>query len=305
MEKFIEISENVKNAILKNNPVIALESTIITHGMPYPDNFNTTIELMNIAKNNNVVPAVIGILEGGVKIGLTEGEIEILSKCKNCFKAAAKDIPFCITKKLSAGTTVSATMFLAKFAGIKVFATGGIGGVHRGVNETYDISSDLFQFRETDEIVVSAGCKSILDIPKTLEYLETIGVPVVGYKTNVFPAFYSRNSDIHIDIFVDNPSDIAAMYNVSKTIGLNRGMLIANPVPAEFEIPLNEIEKYIQLAYDEMENYDENKYTGKNLTPYLLSKIVEYSKGRSLKTNIELVKNNVELACKIAKEIIK
>lgn len=304
MKKNMVISEEVKSALFSNQPVVALESTIITHGMPYPDNFNTTVKLIEIAKDKDVVPAVVGIIDGVAKVGLNMNEIERLSKCRNCFKAAAKDISYCIVKNISAGTTVSATMFLSRLAGIKVFATGGIGGVHKGVNETFDISSDLFQFRETDMIVVSAGCKSILDIPKTIEYLETIGVPVIGYKTENFPAFYSRDSGINIDMSVDNSYEIAQIYKVMRMLGMKRGILVANPVPEKYEISLEEINNFIESAYKEMENYQENLYKGKNLTPYLLSKIVEYSKGRSLKTNIELVKNNVDLACDIAVNLV-
>ncbi len=228
--KYLSISEEVKTALSKNEPVVALESTIVSHGMPYPQNYETAIEVERVVRDNGAVPATIAIINGVIKIGLSESDLKFISIEKNILKASRRDIPVIVSQKLSAATTVSATMICASLAGIKIFATGGIGGVHRNAVNTFDISADLTELAQTNVAVISAGVKSILDIGLTLEYLETIGVPVIGYKTDEFPAFYTRESGFKVNYRIDTAKDIADILRSKWQLGLNGGVIIANPI---------------------------------------------------------------------------
>lgn len=291
---------DVRSALQNNCPVLALESTIISHGMPYPENVEFARQAEILVRKYSVVPATIAIINGKVHIGLNDKQLEILARSKNVEKVAVRDIAFAITQKLTGATTVSATMRLARLAGIAVFATGGMGGVHRNAESTFDISQDLIELSRTPMIVISAGVKAILDIPKTLEYLETSAVSVVGYKTNEFPAFYSRSSGISLPTRCNTPEEIARLFITHKKLGLRSAILIANPVPNDDEIPKDIIDKYIDRALVEC---SEKKIIGKNVTPFLLKKIVTLSTGKSLKTNIALALNNVKLGARIAKRL--
>ncbi|MGC8788564.1 pseudouridine-5'-phosphate glycosidase [Caldisericum sp.] len=294
----MRISNKVLNALKNGDPIVALETTIITHGMPYPQNIETAFEVENVVIKNGAVPATIGILDGVVIVGLSQDEIEALAKKKDVIKVSTREIPLAVAKGLSGGTTVSATSFLAEKTNIKVFATGGIGGVHREVNETFDISRDLEELAERDIIVVSSGVKSILDVEKTIEYLETKGVLVLGYKTDEFPTFYSRKSGIKID-----PTDefeVSKILRAKKLFNIKGSILVANPIPEEFEIDYNTMEIWINEALDEMKKMG---LKGKSVTPFILSKIVELSKGKSLQANIALIKDNARVASLISKEI--
>ena len=295
--KLLEISDEVKSTLENRAPVVALESTIISHGMPYPQNFETALKIEDTVRKNGVVPATIAIINGKIKIGLNKSEIEFLAKEKNILKASRRDIPVIVFKKLNAATTVSATMFCASLAGIKIFATGGIGGVHRNANETFDISADLTELSKTNVAVVSAGVKSILDIGLTLEYLETLGVPVIGFRTNEFPAFYTRESGYKVNYKFDSPDEIADVIKTKWELGLNGGILIANPVPEEFSLDKKFIDKAINKA---LQSAREKNITGKEITPFLLSEINKITHGKSLEANIKLVLNNAELSSRLA-----
>ena len=299
MKDFLELSEQVIYAFESKKPVIALESTIISHGMPYPQNLEVAEMLEKIALENDVIPATIAIMNGKLKVGLSEKDLEILAKSKNVEKVSLRDISKVMVKKQIGATTVAATMYIAHLAGIHVFATGGIGGVHRDLGETLDISADMTAFANIPIIVVTAGAKAILDLKNTMEYLETLGVPLFGYKTDDFPAFYSSESGIKIEK-INSPEEIADIYTTNKKIGLKTGIIVANPVPKKFEIKKQKMEKIINKALKEAKSIG---IKGKKITPFLLAKIVELTQGDSLKTNIELVKNNVSVACEIAKNI--
>ena len=279
--------------------MIALESTIISHGMPYPQNLQVAETLEKIAYDLGVTPATIAIINGKLKVGLSKEELYILANSKNVEKVSLRDISRVLIDKKIGATTVAATMFIANLAKIKVFATGGIGGVHRNYDKILDISADMTAFASIPVIVVTAGAKAILDLKNTIEYLETFGVPVLGYKTNDFPAFYSSESGIKIER-IDETNRIAEIYNTNIALGLKTGMIIANPISKEYEIKFDEMKTIISKALIEAKK---NNVTGKNITPFLLSKIVELTNGKSLQTNIELVKNNVKLACEIAKNL--
>jgi pseudouridylate synthase len=298
MNKYIELTKDVAEAINHRKPIVALESTIISHGMPYPRNIHVAEKLENIASQLGVVPATICLMNGKIKIGLEDEDLEILAKAENVAKVSSRDIGRILATKQAGATTVAATMKAAAWAGIKVFATGGIGGVHRNAEDTYDISNDLLELSRVPVIVVSAGAKAILDLPKTLEYLETMGVPVYGYKTDKLPAFYSTESNLTVDR-LDDPNEFAVIHRTNMELGLNCGMLVANPIPKKHEIPFEEMDKYIQTA---LEKADKLNIIGRDLTPFLLKEIVDITQGRSLETNIKLVENNVRLACEIAKE---
>ena len=301
--KYLSISPEVQEALKNNKPVVALESTIISHGMPYPKNVETALEVQNIIRENGAVPATIAIIDGFLKVGLTESEIDYLGKKgTEVIKVSRRDIPYVVAKKLDGATTVSATMIISAMAGIKVFATGGIGGVHRGAELTFDISNDLEQLGQTNVSVVCAGAKAILDLPKTLEYLETKGVLVVGYKTKKLPAFYSSSSEYNVDVCIDTPDEIADMIKVKDELDIKGGILITNPIPQEFEVPHEVIDKVIEQAIKEM---DEKGIKGKESTPFLLAKICELTGGTSLESNIKLVFNNCKLAAQIAKGLKK
>ncbi|HBN09742.1 MAG TPA: pseudouridine-5-phosphate glycosidase [Cyanobacteria bacterium UBA8530] len=298
----IEFSEEVRAALADNKPVIALESSIIAQGMPYPTNLETALGMEELARELGVTPATTAVLKGKIKIGLSRAEIEFLAEARKnndekVMKLSRKDLSSAIAMGRDGATTVAATMILAHLGGIPVFATGGIGGVHKEAESTFDISADLREFASTPVLVVSAGAKAILDLPKTLEMLETLGVPVIGYRTSVFPAFYSRDSGLPLDLRLDSPSDIAKAFFVQQQSGLNCGMLVANPISPEAEIPGEEMEKCIGEAMAEMKRAG---VKGKQVTPFLLSRIAELTESRSLFANIRLVEGNVRLACAIA-----
>lgn len=293
-------SKEVKNALLNNLPVVALESTIISHGMPYPTNLEVARKCEEIVRENGAIPATIAIINGDLVVGVDENQLGYLATSKDILKVSRRDMAYVVANKLSGATTVAATMMIAKLAGIDVFATGGIGGVHRGVEETWDISADLEELAITDVCVVCAGAKAILDLPKTLEYLETKGVLVVGYNTNDLPAFFTRNSGIEVPIRIDTPLEIARVIKAKKDLKINNGILITNPIEEKYSFNKNEMDNAIQTALIEMNNL---KITGKQVTPYLLSKINEITKGQSLEANKHLVYNNCKLAALISKEL--
>ncbi len=295
-------SPEVKDGLACKRPVVALESTIISHGMPYPQNIETARMLENTVRENGGVPATIAILDGRIRIGITEKELEILGTSKNIKKASRRDLPSIIALKQNAATTVAATMICANLAGIKFFATGGIGGVHRGASESFDISADLPEFTRTPVLVVCAGAKAILDIPHTMEYLETLGVPVFGYQTDEMPAFYYRNSGVKVPQRFDDPTDAAELFRRSLDLGYKSGILVGNPVPKEFEMDKNLIESKIDEALADAKRLG---IQGQAVTPYLLQRLYEITEGESLKTNIELVKNNAALCTKIAVAFFK
>jgi len=296
------ISSEVETALSKTLPVLALESTIIAHGMPYPENIEFARQAETLVRKHGVTPATIAIIDGKVHIGLNYEQLEILSNSKNVEKIATRDIAFAVAQNLTGATTVSATMRLAHLAEINVFATGGIGGVHRNAETTFDISQDLIELSRTTMIVVSAGVKAILDIPKTLEYLETSAVPVIGYQTNEFPAFYSRSSGSKLTASCYTPVEIIKIFKAHRELKLQSALLVANPVPQSDEIPKNIMDKYIDAA---LAGCIEKKITGKAVTPFLLKRIVELSNEESLKTNITLALNNVKLGTQIAKQLSK
>lgn len=302
MKKYLDINPEVKTALEQGKPVVALESTIISHGMPYPKNVETALNVEKIIRDKGAVPATIAILSGKLKVGLTEEEIEYLGKAPNVIKASRRDIPYIVSKKLDGATTVASTMIVASLAGIKVFATGGIGGVHRGATETFDISADLEELANTNVAVVCAGAKSILDIGLTLEYLETHGVPVVGYQTEEMPAFYTRKSGYKVDYKLDTPEEIAKMLKAKWDLGLNGGMVVANPIEEQYQMDYDIITDAINKA---VKQADENGIKGKDTTPFLLAKVKEITGGNSLESNIMLVYNNASLGAKIAVELSK
>ena len=302
-EQYADINQEVKDALDNGKPVVALESTIISHGMPYPMNVETALKVEKIIRDGGAVPATIAILNGRLKVGLTEEELKYLGKAgQKVVKTSRRDIPFIIAKKLDGATTVASTMIIANIAGIKIFATGGIGGVHRGAETSFDISADLEELGRTDVAVVCAGAKSILDINLTLEYLETKGVPVVGYQTEELPAFYTRKSGFKVDYNVKTPREIALALKSKWDLNLYGGMVVANPIPKEFEMDFDEITKAIEKALEEAKKLG---IKGKESTPFLLAKVEELTKGDSLKSNIELVYNNARLAAKLAVEYSK
>lgn len=298
--QFMDIKPEVAKALEEGVPVIALESTIIAHGMPYPRNVETAIAVEDIIRKEGVMPATIAIIDGRIKIGLTKEEIEYLGTADNVLKVSRRDFPLVIAKKMNGATTVAGTMIAAHMAGIKMFVTGGIGGVHRGAGESFDISADLEELKMTDVTVVCAGVKSILDIGATLEYLETAGVPVVTYAADQFPAFYSRESGFPAECRLDEPKDIADMMNAKEQLGLRGGMLVACPIPQEDEIPFDKMDAVIQKALKECE---EQGVKGKRITPFLLSRVKDLTEGHSLEANIQLVFNNARVGAKIANEL--
>lgn len=300
LEKYLHIHPEVKKALSEGQPVVALESTIISHGMPYPKNVEMAKNVSKIIRDNGAIPATVAIIDGILKVGLTSEEIEFLGTSKNVLKASRRDLPFIISKKLNGATTVATTMILANLAGVKVFATGGIGGVHRGAQETFDISADLQELANTNVAVVCAGAKSILDIGLTLEYLETNGVPVVGFGTEDFPAFYTRKSGFGVDYKVDSSMEVASALKAKWDLDLKGGMVIGNPIPENFEMDYDTINNAIETALKEA---DENNITGKKVTPFLLDKVKTITAGKSLEANIELVYNNAKVAAQIAKDL--
>lgn len=298
----IKISEKVLNALKNNIPVVALESTIISHGMPYPKNVKTALEVENVISSLGVVPATIGIIDGVAVIGMSEEEIEQFGKRKDILKASRRDLPVIFAKKLWAATTVASTMILAKEAGIEVFVTGGIGGVHRGATETMDISADLQELAKTDVTVVCAGAKAILDLPLTLEYLETMGVPVLGYKTEELPAFYTSKSGLKVDYKLESAHEAALVINEKRKLNLKGGILITNPIPKEYEADKETIDNAVEEALRQMNSLG---IKGKESTPFLLKTIAELTEGESLESNIKLILNNAKVGAEIAKEYSK
>jgi pseudouridylate synthase len=296
---FLTIAPQIKEALQNNLPVVALESTIISHGMPYPKNVETALAIEQIIIDNGAMPATIAIINGQCCVGVSNSQIETFGKEKNVEKVSIRDIAYIIAKKQYGATTVAATMRIAAMAGIKVFVTGGIGGVHRGATETMDISADLVEMKSTSVAVISAGIKSILDIGLTLEYLETLGVPVVTFGQEAFPCFYSNTSRFTSPLVLNSASEIATLLYTKWQMNLEGSVLIANPIPKQFEVPFDVMEKNIEVALNEAKR---KGISGKETTPFLLKFLANYSNGDSLAANIALIKNNAALGAAIAKE---
>ena len=301
LKEYLAVSQEVKEALDSGKPVVALESTIISHGMPYPKNVETALQVERIIRDHDAVPATIAIIGGKMTVGCTPDQIEYLGKRGlDVPKASRRDLPVLLARKEDGATTVTTTMIAAALAGIKVFATGGIGGVHRGAETTMDISADLEELAQTPVLVICAGCKSILDIGLTLEYLETKGVPVLGYQTEEMPAFYTTHSGFKVDYRVDSPADAAAILRAKLDCGLKGGMILANPIPPQYAMDLDYINANIDAALKEC---DEKGIKGKAITPFLLDKIQKLTGGASLEANIQLVYNNVALGAEVAKAL--
>ncbi len=298
MNPMIEINQKVLDALDAQKAVVALESTIISHGMPYPENVEMARNVEKIIEEEGAVPATIAIIKGVIKVGLTDEELLYLAQAKDVVKVSKRDFGYVISQGLTGATTVSATMLVAKMAGIKVFATGGIGGVHRGAETSFDISRDLEELASQEVCVVCAGAKSILDLGLTKEYLETKGVELLGYQTKELPAFYTRESGFEVDYDMQNPKDIAKLMKAKWDLGLSGGMVVANPIPKAYSQDKDKMDKVIQEALDKA---DELHVKGKDITPFLLDYIKTNTKGESLKANLELVFNNARLAAQIAK----
>lgn len=297
MNPLVSINPEVKEALDQGKPVVALESTIISHGMPYPQNVEMANKTEQIIRDNGAVPATIAIIDGKIQVGLDEEQLELLATAENVAKVSRRDMAQVLATKTLGATTVATTMIGAELAGIEVFVTGGIGGIHRGYEEHMDVSADLDELAQTPVTVIAAGAKAILDLPRTLEYLETKGVPVLGYGTDYLPAFFSSTSDNKLNARVDSPEEVASIMKHSNDLGFRGGILVANPIPTEDEIPAEEINEIIDQALAEEK---EAGVKGKDSTPFLLAKIVELTDGRSLETNIALVYNNAKVGAKIA-----
>jgi pseudouridine-5'-phosphate glycosidase len=297
MKQYLTYTEEVRHALENRLPVVALETTIISHGMPYPQNVEMAKEVEQIIRDNGAVPATIGIMDGKIKIGLSESELEEFATNQSVAKVSRRDIPYILATGKIGATTVAGTMIGAQLAGIHVFATGGIGGVHREGEITWDVSADLTELAQTNVAVVCAGAKSILDIGRTLEYLETQGVPVIGFRTDEFPSFYSRESGYGVDFRLDTPEEVATLMDTKWKLGLNGGLVIANPVQEADALDHREMEAVIVTALQEAK---EKGITGKKVTPFLLDRVKQLTAGKSLQTNIALVKHNAEVAAKIA-----
>ena len=303
MNRYLDVAPEVQEAIKAGKPVVALESTIISHGMPYPQNVETALNVEKIIREHGAVPATIAIIGGRLKAGLTPEEIDYLGKTgAGVTKASRRDLPILVAEKRDGATTVTTTMMIAAMAGIEVFATGGIGGVHRGAETTMDISADLEELAQTPVMVVCAGAKSILDLGLTLEYLETHGVPVIGYQTEELPAFYTRKSGFGVDYRLDTPAQLAEAFHVKRELGLRGGMLVTNPIPEAYSMDADVINKAIDEAVEEAR---EQGIHGKATTPFLLAKIKDITGGDSLAANIQLVYNNAKLAADTACELAK
>ncbi|MCM3667180.1 pseudouridine-5'-phosphate glycosidase [Mesobacillus subterraneus] len=302
LEKWLEYSQEVIEAREAGKPIVALESTIISHGMPYPQNVETAREVEEIIRENGAVPATIAILDGKIKIGLSNEDLEYLGQSENVEKASRRDIPFLLSTKKNGATTVTATMICAELAGIEVFVTGGIGGVHREAETTMDISADLQELAQTNVAVVCAGAKSILDLGLTLEYLETHGVPVVGFGTDTLPAFYTRTSPFNVNFRLDSADEVAEMIKTKWELGLDGGIVVANPIPEENALEESFISEVINQALAEAK---ENQIEGKQVTPFLLGKVKELTEGKSLVANIALVKNNARVGAMIAASLVR
>ncbi len=299
---YLRVNPEVKKALENNQPVVALESTIISHGMPYPQNVETALNVEKIIRENGAVPATIGIIDGVCVAGMTPEEIEEFGKRKGIAKVSRRDLPVIVSKKQWGATTVATTMIVAAMAGIKVFVTGGIGGVHREAQKTFDISADLQELAHTNVAVVCAGAKAILDLPLTLEYLETFGVPVLGYETKELPSFYSIHSGLELDYKMDSPKEIADAIKAKWEMNLQGGVIVANPIPEEYAMKEEEINAVIEEA---LQDAKAQGIHGKDTTPFLLAAVKEKTAGKSLDSNIQLVYNNARLGAKIAVEYCK
>lgn len=298
LKKYVEYSDEVKKAMEEGKAVVALESTIISHGMPYPQNIETAKACEEIIRKNGAVPATTAIIGGKIKIGLNEEELEFMATSKDIIKASRRDFAYIVSRGLNGATTVASTIIASRLAGIKIFVTGGLGGVHRHAETTFDISRDLEELASNDIMIVCAGCKSILDIGLTLEYLETKGVPVFGYQTDSMPAFFTRKSEFKVDYNIKNPKEVAEAAKTQWDLGLTGGILLTNPIPEKDSMDEEKINKAIEEALKEAE---ENGIHGKETTPFLLSKVLEVTEGKSLEANIALVKNNAKLGAEVAK----
>jgi len=301
-KRFFDFKDEVKEALKNGKPVVALESTLISHGFPYPENLKVAGEMEEIVRGYGVVPATIAVIGGKIKVGLTRSELEFMATSRDILKASRRDLAVIVAKGLNGATTVAATMMVAERAGIKVFATGGIGGVHRGAEKTFDISADLQELARTTVVVVCSGAKSILDLPLTKEYLETMGVPVIGFGSEELPAFYCRESGLKVDYVVNDEVGAAKIIKVMEDLKLRGGMIIANPIPEEYALSMEYMNEMIEEAVRAAEK---EGIKGKKITPYLLNKIKELTAGKSLQANIELIKDNARVAAKIAKEFCK
>lgn len=301
MNRYIDMTPEVKEALETGKPVVALESTIISHGMPYPKNVQTAMAVENVIRENGAVPATIAIIKGRLKVGLTPEELEYFGKKGMAInKTSRRDIPMIVAKGEDGATTVAATMIIASMAGIQIFATGGIGGVHRGAETTMDISADLDEFVKTPVMVICAGAKAILDLNLTMEYLETKGIPVYCYQTDELPAFYTRHSGIKAPFRADSPEELASIWNTKRELGIEGGFIVANPIPEQYSMDPVRINAAIDEAIAEMNKLGIH---GKETTPYLLDKVQKLTGGDSLESNIKLVLNNAALAAKIAKNL--
>jgi len=301
-ERFFNFKDEIKKALKEGKPVVALESTLISHGFPYPENLEVAEEMEEIIRGCGVIPATIAIIKGKIKVGLTRDELEFMATSKDILKASKRDLAVIVAKGLNGATTVAATMMVAERVGIKVFATGGIGGVHRGAEKSFDISADLQELARTQVAVVCSGAKAILDLPLTREYLETMGVPVIGFGSEELPAFYCRESGLKVDYVVKDEVEAAKIIRAMEDLKFGGGIIIANPVPEEYALSMEYMNEMIEEAVRAAEK---EGIKGKKLTPYLLNKIKELTGGKSLKANIALVKNNARVAAKIACELVK
>lgn len=297
MNQFLQVQPEIREALATQTPVVALESTIISHGMPYPQNVETAWAVEQTVRENGAIPATIAIINGKCRVGLSAQELETFGKEKNVWKVSLRDMPIVVSKKMLGATTVAATMRIATMAGIKIFATGGTGGVHRGAETSMDVSADLTEMEHTSVAIVSAGVKSILDIGLTLEYLETKGIPVVTIGQNEFPSFYSRKSGFNSPLRLDTATEIADMLKTKWSLGLQGSVLIANPIPDAYEIPAATMETHILQGLDAAQK---NNVKGKEVTPFLLQYIAEHTKGESLEANIALIKHNAKRGAEIA-----
>ena len=302
MNNYLSVAPEIAQALAEGRPVVALESTILSHGMPYPENVEFSHKVEQIVREEGAIPATTAIIGGKLKVGLTAEELEIMCRADGVGKVSRRDVAVYLATGKTGATTVATTMMLAEMAGIRVFATGGIGGVHRGAETTMDISADLQELAHTNVAVVCAGAKSLLDIPKTLEYLETMGVPVLGMGTEDFPAFYCRRSGCKVDAKVDTPAEAAAILKTKWELGLAGGVVIGNPIPAQYELDYDEREKVINRALDAAKA---EGIRGKETTPFLLAHIKDYTKGVSFASNLQLAYNNARVASRIAIELAK
>ena len=301
MTEHLIFNEEVALAMEAGAAIVALETTILSHGMPYPQNVQTALAVEDIVREEGAVPATIAVIGGRIHIGLTREQLERFGTAKDVLKLSRADLPFAVAAGKDGATTVAATMLCAHLAGIGVFATGGVGGVHRGAERTMDVSADLEELARTPVAVVCAGAKALLDLPKTLEVLETRGVPVVGYGTSEFPAFWSRSSGLPVPVRFDTPDEIAGFLRVKRELGIESGTLVANPIPPEDEIPADEMRGFIESA---VEQSQKERVTGKAVTPWLLDRLFQITSGRSLTANVALVKNNARLAARIARSAL-